>query len=589
MPSMRILPSPEPERHDDDYKDATQKRPVVRPRTTHILEREFVEQPISATKPQTTLEETNTTYTSEKESASLPTETLDTNKIAIADTPTPIELLDTNKVATTRAEVEQHDNDAHAVSSLTIDQLPTALTTAAIRPTSYGKRHTEPLAPKATGQRSEMPLTPVLPEQPQMRQRLTRRTAVLLIALLSIVVLHTATLGPTQFLGTQGWASVLGGSGATNNAQLLTNVSNQLHHRPAPGAAHTSMTPQQYIALITNQMTLDQKLGQMMLVQFVGPNYSADLNTMITQYNIGAVLIFTANGNVQSKSQLTDLIHQMQSNSQIPLAVSIDQEGGTVDRLVNLDGPRPAAATIGATNNPNVAKAEGIQDAQDLASYGINLNLAPVVDVTNVYNPQMYDRTFGDNPTLVTQMASAYLQGLQQSGKVIGTLKHFPGLGDVGVDPHIGVPQLTRPLDQLEQIDWMPYRTLIQQGDVHAVMVTHELVTAVDGSIPSSLSYKLITGILRQQFGFQGVIMTDSLTMDSITAYYTEAQAAALAVEAGDDLLMGAASPNDVVAMINGIKQAIDAGTISQQRIDASVERILMLKYEMGLLPLPKN
>jgi len=128
---------------------------------------------------------------------------------------------------------------------------------------------------------------------------------------------------------------------------------------------------------------------------------------------------------------------------------------------------------------------------------------------------------------------------------------------------------------------------LIQQGDVHAVMVTHEIVTAIDDSKPSSLSYKVVTGILRDDLGFQGVIITDSLTMEGITAYYSEAQAAAVAIEAGSDLLMGASTPNDVANMINGIKQAINAGEISQQRIDDSVRRILMLKYQMGLLHIP--
>jgi beta-N-acetylhexosaminidase len=279
----------------------------------------------------------------------------------------------------------------------------------------------------------------------------------------------------------------------------------------------------------------------------------------------------------------------MQSNSAVPMIVAIDQEGGTVDRLQALDGPRSAAADIGATNDPEKARAAGIQDAQDLASYGFNLNLAPVVDVTNVYNPQLYDRTYGNNATLVIRMAQAYLQGLQQSGKVLGTLKHFPGLGDVGVDPHSGVPNLYRSKSDLEAIDWAPYRTLIQQGNVHAIMVTHEIVHAIDSSVPSSLSYKVVTGILRNDLGFQGVIMTDSLTMEGITAYYTEDQAAAVAVEAGSDLLMGASTPADVASMIQGIKQAIDSGMISRQRIDDSVRRILMLKYQMGLLPIPKN
>jgi beta-N-acetylhexosaminidase len=416
--------------------------------------------------------------------------------------------------------------------------------------------------------------------------------ALVLVALLCIIVLHTLTMGPTQFMGAQGWAYVLGGSTVAGDRNLLTDIGNNLKHTPTSETTTQPaqrMTPQQYIDLITQRMTLDQKIGQLMLVQFVGPAYSNDLNIMINQYGVGTVLIFTANGNIVDKGQLTNLIQQMQSKSSIPLAVAIDQEGGTVDRLKNLDGPRPAAAVIGATNDLSKAMEAGRQDAQDLSTYGINLNLAPVVDVTNVYNAQMYDRTFGHSSDVVTQMASAYLKGVQQSGKVIGTLKHFPGLGDVVSDPHITVPYLTRSRSDLERTDWAPYRTLIKQGNVHAIMVTHEIVTAIDNTMPSSLSYKLVTGILRQELGFQGVIMTDSLTMQALTAYYAPSQAAALAIEAGADLLMGASTPSGVAAMIEGIKQAMNSGAISQQRIDESVRRILMMKYEMGLLPIPQN
>jgi beta-N-acetylhexosaminidase len=326
----------------------------------------------------------------------------------------------------------------------------------------------------------------------------------------------------------------------------------------------------------------------MMIVQFVGPDYGLDLSTMINQYNVGAVLLFTVNNNIQSKNQLRNVNAQMQKNSAIPLVIAIDQEGGTVDRLMKLDGSRPSASSIGATGDAAKAMAEGIRDANDLSYYGINLNLAPVVDVTNVYNPQLYLRTFGNNAATVIKMAGAYLRGLQGSGKVMGTLKHFPGLGDVSGDPHVTVPSLYRTQSALSAIDWAPYRALIARGNVQAVMVTHELVTKIDSTKPSSLSYKIVTGILRDQLGFHGVILTDSLTMEGIIAYYSEAQAAAMAVEAGSDLLMGASTPNGVADMINGIKQAVSAGDISQQRIDDSVRRILMLKYQMGLLRIPR-
>ena len=428
--------------------------------------------------------------------------------------------------------------------------------------------------------------SPMLHIDSPQKAPLPRGRAILLAAFLLVVIINATTMGSGQFIGARGWAYVLSGSASTNNANLLKDVANQFHHRPAPGAT-PQVTPQEYINAIIQHMTLDQKLGQMMIVQFVGPDYSLDLSTMINQYNVGAVLLFTVNSNIQSKDQLRNVTAQIQKNSAIPLVIAIDQEGGRVDRLASIDGPHPSATSIGATNDPNKAMEQGIQDARDLSSYGFNLNLAPVVDVNNVFNDQLYHRTFGDNPTIVTRMAGAYLRGLQRSGKVLGALKHFPGLGDVVNDPHISVPRLTRSLSGLQSIDWAPYRLLIQQGNVHVVLVTHEIVTSVDNTQPSSLSYKLVTGILRNQLGFQGVIMTDSLTMEGITAFFSPAQASALAVEAGSDLLMGARSPNEVGAMINGIKQAINAGQISQQRIDESVYRILMLKYQMGLLQIP--
>ena len=445
---------------------------------------------------------------------------------------------------------------------------------------------------KAALEKAATAVTPVkLSNSQRARFSFSRWQAVLFIALLCVLVFNATNLGLTQFIGSQGWSSVLASSDNGNN-NVLDRVKQQLHATPTPGTSATTttqMTPQQYINLIVRNMTLEQKIGQMMLVQFYGPEYSYDISTMISQYDIGAVLLFTANTNIVSKAQLKGLIQQMQKNSAVPLIVSIDQEGGTVDRLASLDGPRPSETAIGATNDPSRAREEGIQDAQDLSSYGFNLNLAPVVDVNDVYNPQLYLRTYGNNPALVTRMASAYLQGLQQSGKVFGTLKHFPGLGDVSVDPHLGLPHLNRPLSQLDAIDWAPYRALIAQGNVHAVLVTHEIVQAIDPGTISSLSYKIVTGILRDRLGFQGVIITDSLTMEGISAYYTEAQAAVMAIQAGDDLLMGAANPSDVASMIQGITQAVNDGQISQQRIDDSVRRILMLKYQMGLLPLPPS
>lgn len=491
-------------------------------------------------------------------SGDIPIDSLDTNKLAVPETPIPDD------------EAVQEEDDQERTN------VPTPIDTQDIG--------------KVAAVASSSPLLSTF-HAPSIG--LKRGTTVLMIALLAIVVLQGLMIGPTQFLGEQGWASVLGNSASQGDPNLLKNIGKQITHPLKAGATATvkvQMTPDQYIDLIVNKMTLDQKLGQMMIVQFVGPTYSSAISAMLSQYNVGAVLVFTANGNVVDKGQLTDLIKQMKGGSTtIPLAVAIDQEGGPVDRLVDLDGPRASAATIGATNDPKQARQAGIQDAKDLASYGFNLNLAPVVDVTNVYNPQMDGRTFGDTPQQVTKMAGAYLQGLQKSGKVVGTLKHFPGLGDVATDPHEGVPVLTRSTSDFEKIDWAPYRALIKSGNVHAIMVTHEIVQALDPSEPSSLSAKIIQNILRKDLGFQGVVMTDSLTMTALLTYATMSQAAVLSIEAGTDLLMGASSPDDVASMFQSIKQAMSTGAITPQRINESVHRILMMKYAMGLLPIPKN
>src|SRR6266480_1976474 len=212
----------------------------------------------------------------------------------------------------------------------------------------------------ATGDSSMLPI-----DRPQ-KVSLPRGRAILLAAFLLVVIINASTMGSGQFIGAQGWAYILSGSASSSNPDLLKNVANQFHHTPAPGATAQpaqQVTPQEYINAIIQNTTLDQKLGQMMIVQFVGPDYGLDLSTMINQYNVGAVLLFTANNNIQSKNQLRNVTAQMQKNSAIPLVIAIDQEGGRVDRLASLDGSHPPAAFIAATERPHKATQEGLEAA----------------------------------------------------------------------------------------------------------------------------------------------------------------------------------------------------------------------------------
>src|SRR5262249_45283629 len=176
---------------------------------------------------------------------------------------------------------------------------------------------------------------------------------------------------------------------------------------------------------------------------------------------------------------------------------------------------------MGATNDPSVARRSGQEVGAFMASVGLNQNFAPVADVQGVPDGQTYMRTrmFATTPDKVTMMAGAYLDGLQQYRRVVGTLKHFPGLGGIPADPHQAYVRLDRGLDELDRIDWAPYRALIASGQADVIMTTHITLTAVDPSAPTTVSYPVTTGILRQRLGFQGVIMTDDIGMASLDQY----------------------------------------------------------------------
>jgi beta-N-acetylhexosaminidase len=347
--------------------------------------------------------------------------------------------------------------------------------------------------------------------------------------------------------------------------------------------AGAPLTVDEYAAMLTEHLSLDAKVGQLFLVQFSGAQAGLDAAQMINVDGAGGVMLYA--GNIQSILQVRALTAQLQQMSSIPLIVATDQEGGPVNRLFSILGSIPSAASLAW---PAAAEDRGIQDARILQQIGINLNLAPVVDVGSA-NPQLWDRTFGSNPEQVATLAGAYLEGLQQSGAVTGTLKHFPGLGSTNVDPHVGLPILSRTRTQWESIDLAPYRALLKAQTVRAIMVTHELVPAVDQEMPASVSPTLIRGVLRQELGFDGVVITDSLTMGALSVRWSMPEAAVLAIAAGADLLIGPYSPDTLSETEISLKQAVSQGVLSQSEIDQAVEHDLALKLQMHLIPMPKG
>jgi len=377
---------------------------------------------------------------------------------------------------------------------------------------------------------------------------------------------------------------------STPTASLNGRTGIETHNSPAQRQAL-------YINHLIANMTLDEELGQMIMVEWdEGGVYNTDLQNMLVNQHAGGIILYTFNGNIQTSAQVSTLTSAIQANAKIPLLISIDQEGGNVNRLDPITGPRPSAREIGATNDPNIAYEQGVSDGQILKQLGFNVNLAPDVDVQSL-SDGAFDassmagfeyRMYGSTPDVVASFAGAYLNGLQGQG-IIGTLKHWPGLGADIVDPHDALPVLNRSQSDLNSIDFAPYRTLLGQGQVDMIMSTHELVPAYDTTYPATLSPILINQVLRGDLGYQGVIITDGLYMRAISQHWTLAQAAVLAVEAGNDILLGPYNTQGVQNVLDALNQAISSGQISKARIDQSVQRILALKIKYGLIQMPGN
>ena len=370
-------------------------------------------------------------------------------------------------------------------------------------------------------------------------------------------------------------------SGVSGSASQPTPV---IKLTPTPTSTPTPVTDSDLARSIVQGMTLDQKLGQMVIVEFYGATLNSDLAQVIQGNRIGGVLIENKNGNAQTRNQLVTLNKAMQGQAHIPLFISTDFEGGIVNELRLITGERPSESAIGATGNPQVAYNAGHSAASDLAALGLNVNFMPIVDVlTNPNNPGLPMRTFGSDPTLVTNMGRAYLKGLTDGG-VVGCLKHFPGLGSANLDPHFSLPYMNRSLATLSAVDLVPYRTMINEGIVPMVMVTHILNPQLDLKLPTSLSPNVVTKLLRDQLHFNGVIISDTLWMGGISNTYSLAQAAVLAVKAGTDLLLGPRGLADTQNMIFGLHQAVMNGQISVAQINASVQRIIELKLHYKIL-----
>ena len=341
---------------------------------------------------------------------------------------------------------------------------------------------------------------------------------------------------------------------------------------------------------IMASMTLDQKLGQLIVVEYLGNSYQGQdggLQYMISQQFVGGFMYQESNHNFDPPynviGQLAAFSQRAMHDAKIPLMIATDQEGGLVNRLYQFHGYLPSAAAMAATGNPNVALNQGVQAAKWMLELGINSDFAPVVDVHTVDPPVLDSRMFGRDPKTVATYAGAFLNGLQNNG-IAGCLKHFPGLGAITSDPHAGLPTVNRSMTELNNIDLAPYKLMIQKDHPAMIMSTDVLMPAIDPSLPAELSPKAINGVLRGQLGYDGVVITDGLYMGGISSRWTLSQAAVLSILAGNDMIGGPYTPSLVASVIAAFKQAMVDGKLTMDRINQSVERILLLKVHFGII-----
>ncbi|MGE5653243.1 MAG: beta-N-acetylhexosaminidase [Bacillota bacterium] len=334
-------------------------------------------------------------------------------------------------------------------------------------------------------------------------------------------------------------------------------------------------------------MSLRDKVAQMVMVGFKEPQISDHARTMIADYHVGGIILFLRN--FENPVQVAKLNNDLQALAEqatgLPLLISTDQEGGMVARLVQDATVFPGNMALGATRSCAYAYEAAKMSAEELRAIGVQVNFAPVLDVNNnPANPVIGVRSYGECPDLVAELGVAAVRGYQDGG-VIATLKHFPGHGDTDTDSHLALAAVKHDRKRLDEVELKPFRAAIAAG-AGAVMTAHVTFPAIDPTpgLPATLSQPVLTGLLREEIGFQGLIFTDCMQMKAISDNFGTAQAAVMTVKAGADCLLVCHTLEMQIQAIEGLWAAVERGEITEERIDQSVRRLLVAKEKLGLL-----
>ena len=359
----------------------------------------------------------------------------------------------------------------------------------------------------------------------------------------------------------------------------------------------TTLPPETTVApdpmdVLMDSLTLEQKVGQLFIAapeQLLEDgaaitSMTDELAEALKTYPLGGIILFAQN--IREPEQLTALNKALSAACEIPPFLSVDEEGGLVARLgrnsaFNLPTYENAAA-VAASGDPEDVRDMGRTIGGYLAKYGFNLDFAPVADVnTNPNNPVIGTRAFSSDPEVVATMAAAFADGLREQG-VCATFKHFPGHGDTDQDSHSGLAISWRDREQQTACEWIPFRQATARD---FIMIAHVALPEITGDMtPSTLSRQVVSGILREELGFEGLIITDAMNMGAIVDSYGSSEAAIAALEAGCDIVL---MPNNVPEAFQAVLDALNDGRFTEQWLDKTVRRILHFKQAHNILALP--
>ncbi|MFD0694239.1 beta-N-acetylhexosaminidase [Paenibacillus sp. GCM10027628] len=360
----------------------------------------------------------------------------------------------------------------------------------------------------------------------------------------------------------------------------LTSIQPSLTPTPAPTVTASPAPSPSIVPTKLQQMTIEEKIGQLIFAGIDGYAMSQHSRELIENYHVGGLILYKTN--VKATSQLVELVNALKganAGNKLPLWLGADEEGGKVTRLPDEIVKTPANQVIGKTNSKDFAYGVGSLLGQELNDYGLNVDFAPVLDVnSNPKNPVIGDRSFGANAAIVSSMGVQTMKGIQAQ-QVLPVVKHFPGHGDTSVDSHAQLPIVQNDLARLRKLELVPFAESFKQG-ADAVMVAHILLPKVDAQNPSSMSKKIMTDLLRQEMGFQGVIITDDMTMGAILKNNEIGEAAVTSILAGANVVMVGHDYDKVVTVFDALRKAVQEKRIPMETIDQSVVRVMQLKQK---------